>query len=289
MPSNIQEPNLHTVTIIGCGYVGMAVASHLYQKPGYFVTATTTRFERVAEIEKVATRVVVIKGNDPDSVRSLVQNHDTILLSIAPISDRQVSPNIYEETYIPTANNLVAALTDTQEEKQLIYLSSCSVYGNKKGDLVDETASVTPTDEYAEIMSKTEQILLQANSKNIKICILRLGGIYGPSREFAKRLSRIAGKTMPGSGEHFVNWIHLDDIVSAVDFIRSNQCYGIYNLVDNTKLTLRDLCNQVCDRYNLEQVIWDSSQPSLRDNNVRVNNQKIKAAGYNLVHPDLLL
>ena len=59
--------------------------------------------------------------------------------------------------------------------------------------------------------------------------------------------------------------------------------------MDNTKLTLRDLCNQVCDRYNLEQVIWDSSQPSLRDNNVRVNNQKIKAAGYNLVHPDLLL
>ena len=47
------------IAIIGCGYVGTAVARYWSQQLGYAVTVTTTTQERVAELEPVAQRVVV--------------------------------------------------------------------------------------------------------------------------------------------------------------------------------------------------------------------------------------
>lgn len=36
----------------------------------------------------------------------------------------------------------------------------------------------------------------------------------------------------PGDGEYFINWLHLDDIVSAIDFVFLQAVQKVYNLVD---------------------------------------------------------
>ena len=277
------------VAIIGCGYVGTALARYWDQQQGHSVTATTTRQERVAELEEVATQVVVMKGEDSQAVRSLLQNQDTVVLSIAPISDRQVDAEVYRETYIPTAKNLVAALKETPSVKQLIYLSSCSVYGNKKGEWVDEASPVDTNSEYNQVLCEAEQLLLDSASEDVKVCILRLGGIYGPERELTKRFARIAGKTIPGSGETFTSWIHLGDIIAAMDFLCQRRLGGIYNLVNDFNLTIRELCDLVCARQGLPRIIWDDTKPSYRFLNARVSSQKIKAAGYKLIHPETIV
>lgn len=274
--------------IIGCGYVGTAVARY-WQQQGHCVTATTTRQERVSEIEEVAEQVLVVKGNDPNAVQSALHNQDIVLLSVAPVSDRQVDAKEYAETYLPTVKNLVAALRQAPSVKQLIYLSSCSVYGNKKGEWVNEASPVDTESEYNKVLCEAEQVLLDSGSEDVTVCILRLGGIYGPDRELTKRFERIAGKTLPGSGSTFTSWIHLDDIIAAVDFANQNRLRGIYNLVNDFNLTIRELSDQVCDRQGLARIVWDTSQPSFRALNARIDNQKIKAAGYKLIHPDTIV
>jgi len=277
------------ITIIGCGYVGTTLAQYWHQKQSHLITATTTTNERVEELEKVADKVVIMKGDDATAVQSVVQNQDVVIVSVAPISDRQVDAEGYAATYIPTSKNLVAALNNAPTLKQIIYLSSCSVYGNRNSEWVDETVTISPQDKLGQILAQTEEILLAANTEKVKVCILRLGGIYGPERELGKRFVRIAGKTLPGTGENFMNWIHLDDIVSAVDFVLINQGQGIYNLVNDVTMMIRDLCDQICDRENLPQVLWNPSEPSQRDFNTRVSNQKLKAAGYKFIHPDTIV
>lgn len=299
------------VAILGCGYVGTALANFWHQQ-GHFVTATTTRSERVAEVEAVADRALVMRGDDSEAMRSLVQHHDTIAVTVAPISDRQVDAETYRKTYIPTVQNLVSALTDFPGEKQIIYLSSCAVYGNKNGEWVDETTPVTPDDLHGMVLYEAEQILLQAaemqnnrsfdpdfqtenpnfqpfnpveSSPRWRACILRLGGIYGPDRELDKRFNRLAGKTLPGTGENITNWIHQTDIVSAIAFLCDRQGQGIYNLVDDVKIPVRELLDLVCDRQQLPRILWDSSQPNFRAFNARVSNAKIKAAGYDFIYP----
>lgn len=277
------------VAIIGCGYVGKAIASHWYQKQDYSVRVTTTREERVEELTQIANQVMVMKTSDLNAVQSLVNNQNTVVISVAPISDRQVDAKTYAETYLPTAKNLATALKDVSSDKQIIYLSSCSIYGNHNGEWVNENSLVDTENEYSKVLGEAEQILLNSASEKVNVAILRLGGIYGSSRELSKRIVNLAGKTLPGNGQSISCWIHLDDIVAAIDFIHQNKLHGIYNLVNDLKLTSQEIFAQICNSQGIPQILWDATKPNFRSLNARVDNQKIKAAGYKLIYPDTLI
>ncbi|MDJ0775363.1 MAG: SDR family oxidoreductase [Mastigocoleus sp. MO_167.B18] len=269
--------------IIGCGYVGYALAEHLQQKKTCVVTATTTTPEKISKLQKVAQKALVLKGEDIEGLKSALQNQDTVLLSIARIGN-----STYQETYLQTAKNLVRAVKDNPTVKQIIYTSSSSVYGNFGGNLVDEETQIQPTSESGKTLRETEQILLSASNEKLSICILRLAGIYGPNREIRKIYSRFAGKTLPGEGKEAANWIHLDDIVGAIDFASRHRLAEIYNVVDDANLTRYEVIEKVCAEHNLEKIKWDSSLKSSRSSNARVSNQKLKAAGYKLIHPQII-
>jgi nucleoside-diphosphate-sugar epimerase len=269
------------ITIIGCGYVGSAVAKYWQQKMTLIVAATTTTPERVHELENITQKVILVRGNEEETLHNLLKNQDCVLLSIAP--GRGSS---YEETYLQTANTLIRALKNTSV-KQLIYTSTCSVYGDQNGMLVDEETPTNPINSNGEILKQTEQTLLSAINQNLHICILRLGGIYGPERELVKIYSRIAGQIRPGTGDEPSNWIHLDDIVGAIELARTQHLSGIYNVVDEENLLNRDVIARVCETHNLPPVTWDSSQQSKRNYDARISNQKLKDAGYKFTHPHM--
>ncbi|WP_017718009.1 SDR family oxidoreductase [Kamptonema formosum] len=275
------------VAIIGCGYVGTAVARH-WRNLGCFVTATTTSDRRVAELEEVAQRVVVTKADSEASLLSAIQNQEAVLLSVAPAGDKQVDAEGYEKTYLGTAENLVAALKHSPAVKQLIYTSSCAVCGNRNGEWVSEESPLSPANRQAEILRDTEQVLLGAAGESLQVCILRLGGIYGPGREIRKRFN-VCGKTLPGSGDNFTNWIHLDDIAGAVEFALANRLQGIYNLVNDEPVLARELADRVCVRYGFAKIQWEPAEHNSRSYSLRVSNQKLKAAGYRFTHSETLV
>lgn len=272
--------------VIGCGYVGTAVAQH-WQNLGHVITATTTTQQRIGELEKVAKQSIVLKRCDEETLHRILQNQDVVFLSVAPPGSQQVDAEMYEETYLHTANNLVLALQHVPNVKQLIYTSSCAMYGNSNGAWLSEVSPVAPANRHGEILHETEQVLLSESSQALKVCIFRLGAIYGPDRELKKRFNNLAGTTRPGTGNHFTNWIHLDDIVSASEFALDRQLQGIYNLVNDVPITARELFKQLCERYDLPEVEWNSSQDRTRSNNRRVSNQALKAEGYQLIHPEV--
>lgn len=177
------------------------------------------------------------------------------MVSVAPTSSQVVDEATDETIYLATAKNLVQALNQATTVKQIIYLSSCSVYGdqlrwcaerNRQGGWVDKASPISPSKPRSQILSQAEQILLQASREKQKVCILRLGGIYGPGRELINMFSGLAGMTLPGKGDRFINWIHRDDIVGAIEFARLNELEGIYNLLDDSQLTVKEQIEIVC-------------------------------------------
>lgn len=264
--------------IIGCGYVGTAVARR-WQDQGVDVLATTTRSDRVPELSAVVNQVKVVTGTDVVQLRAALSDRQVALLCVGP--KRGAS---YIETYLNTAKALASILPET-DIQQLIYTSSYSVYGQHHGAWVTETMPPVPATEKGEILAATEQALLAAASPQRQICVLRLGGIYGPGRTVESIYGRVAGTTRPGKGAEHGNWVHLDDIVGAVDWACQQRLAGVYNLVQDEILTVRELIGEVCDRQNLASVQWDESQPSRRAYNIRVSNAKLKSTGYQFVHP----
>lgn len=271
------------IAIVGCGYVGSAIARR-WSQDGHRVTATATGTERIAELKEVARDAVVMRGDDPSAMRELLQDQEAVLVSVG---DR--SRTKYKETYLGTALNLVATLPQAPGLRQIIYTSSCSVYGDKNGEWVDEDSPVVPANDKIKTLCDTEQVLLGASSPEVRVCILRLGGIYGPGREIIKIFRNVAGTTRPGTGAEPTNWIHLDDIVGALEFVRMKRSQGIYNLVHDVSLTSRELLDGLCQQYGLAEVSWDPSAPPTRSYNARVSKQKIKVAGFELIHPETML
>lgn len=268
--------------IIGCGYVGKTVAED-WQKQELSVLVTTTRQERVSELAAVADQVVVLTGTDASKLQAALADCDVALLCVG--SKRGAS---YADTYLGTARTLAQVLPNTAVQ-QVIYTSTCSVYGQHNGAWVSELMSPMPMTENGRVIEQTEQVLLAAATPERRVCILRLGGIYGPGRSLKKIYARAAGTTRPGSGEEATNWVHLDDIVGGIEWARQRQLAGIYNLVQDEVPTVRSLITRVCDRYQLAPVLWDEQRVSDRLKNVRISNAKIKSTGYAFVHPQFWL
>ena len=274
------------IAIIGCGYVGTVIA-RFWSQSGHLVTATTTTPEKISELEQVAKSVVVIKGDDLDALQDVVKEQDVVLLSVS-IRAANRSVSAYRETYLETAKNLVAALKQAPSVKQLIYTGSYAVLGDKNGEWTDENSPVAPANENGKIMYEVEQVLLAAQSETLGVCILRLAGIYGPGRELIKIFGRWAGTTRPGNGEDYTNWIHLDDIVGALEFVRLKQLQGIYHLTNDMPLQRREFFERLFQLHGLSKISWDGLASSVRPYNARLSNQKIKAAGFQLIHPETL-
>jgi nucleoside-diphosphate-sugar epimerase len=282
-----RRPFYENIAVLGCGYVGSTLADY-WQEQGHFVTGTTTSRERVPSLSQVVSKVVVMKGDEVGAVQSLLQDQDTLVVSIAPTGSQVADEATYEATYLTTTRNLVKVLNQSPKVKQVIYLSSCSVYGDCQGDWVTEASTVAPFERRSQVLHEAEKILLQASNEEQKVCILRLGGIYGPDRELVMMFGNLAGMTIPGKGDRFINWIHRDDIIGAIEFARLNELEGIYNLVDDSQLTVKEQVERVCSHYGLPPVRWDSSKLSFQRKSLRVSNQKLKAAGYQLTHPQLI-
>lgn len=62
------------IAIIGCGYVGCAVAQLWQQKTNFMITATTTTPERVRTLQTLAHKVVVIQGHNREGLK-LVESY----------------------------------------------------------------------------------------------------------------------------------------------------------------------------------------------------------------------
>lgn len=269
------------LAIVGCGYVGLAVAQ-IWRQQGHTVTATTTTAARIPELEIIADRAMVLQGEDEAGWRSLLKDQTAVLLCMGARN-----ADVYASTYLGTAQTLVKVLPEFLTVQQVIYTGSYAVYGDRQGAWVDETTPVAPVTRNGEILAATEQVLLSAASTAHKVCLFRLGGIFGEGRELAKIYGRVAGTTRPGSGQEAANWVHLDDIVGAIDFAQRDGLQGIYNLVCTVPLTVGEVIDRVCTTHNLSPVTWDASLPSARSYNARVSNQKLRAAGYKFVHPEI--
>jgi nucleoside-diphosphate-sugar epimerase len=279
------------ILIIGGGYVGSAIAQK-WQKDGHFITITTTTPHRIPELQAIANQAIVLKGDDLPQLKTIVKDQEVIVLMVSPRGGRELIN--YQQTYLETAHNVVTAVKNSPTVKQIIYTSSFGIIGDQNGDWIDETITIKPSNERNQILAQTEQVLLalnhQPNFDNIlKVCILRLAGIYGTNRELLKIFQSWAGTTRATDGEEYSNWIHLDDIVNALELIRLRQLQGIYHLGNDQPLPKKVLLEQLCQKHGLQPIHWTSPSASPYPHNLRLSNHKIKAEGLHLKYPETLL
>jgi len=263
------------VTIIGCGYVGTAVGVELVRQ-GKQVRATTTTASRVAELGALGFEAAVWRAGDVAALRTLVQDQEGVVLCVAP-GARGAD---YREVYWRAVESLVAALPETSV-RRVVYTSSTRVYGQDAGEWVDEQSETSPRDENGRVLLEAENLLLegverlaQSESRELTSTVLRLCGIYGPGRDPAERVLKLAGQARDDGGE-WVNLIHREDIAQAIIRLLAITHQGALNLSDDRPTTRQQYYDRLLARGGVAPMAWTKPTEGAPCGK-RVSNRAIK-------------
>ena len=275
--------------IIGTGYVGEAIA-RAWRQEGHELWGTTTRRERLSELAEVVDTPVMYDSTDSSSSLAFTQDMDAVLVSFAPSKLRHVDIDQYRVTFLGGVRNLVESLTSRTAEHpvKVVYLSSCGVYGNRGGRLTNEDDATDDHHPVNQVLAEAEAMVQSIRSENISVCVLRLGGIYGPERDIPGMLRSAAGQFVQRNGRNVPCWIHLDDIVKGIDFAFDHDLNQVYNLVNDTQMSGQEITDYMCEQAGLPLATWLTADTTDRVLNAKVSNEKIKGLGFTFTHPSFV-
>ncbi|HMC67348.1 MAG TPA: SDR family oxidoreductase [Gemmataceae bacterium] len=215
--------------IIGCGYLGRRIASR-WCREGHHVFATTRTGQHANELRQLGLEPVICDVLNPDTLATLPAVQ-TVVHCVG--LDRR-SGQTMRAVYVQGLANVLARLPTTN---RFLYISSTSVYGQRAGELVDETAVTEPSEESGRIVLEAEEL---ARKQWPGAIILRFAGIYGPGRLLRQEAVQ-AGEPIVAEPERWLNLIHVDDGATAVLAAESRSQPGaIYNVSDDHPIPRRE-------------------------------------------------
>ncbi len=274
------------ITIIGSGYVGLALARHWRREGQHQISLTTTRAARLESLHGQADRVLLARADDPEQLLQALEGAEVAVFCQAPRGDRLVDPVVYRATYCDPFVALQGLLPALPDLRQIVYTGSGSLYGDTGGAWVDEDTPPQPRDGHGEVLLEAEQLLSACRSPQRRVCVLRFGALYGPGRDLLRRLSPLAGTIRAGAGQEHCSWLHLDDAVGALAAAVQRGWDQTVNVVDDEPCTVATLMSRLTEATGQDPVCW---QPHLEDPaprpDRRVSNRRLHQLGYQLQHP----
>ena len=213
---------------------------------------------------------------DPE-IENKLKNVTHILISTPPEVERVIIKN-----YLTTLRN-------NKNLQWVGYLSSTSVYGDHKGDWVEEISSLQPTSEMGLKRMEAEQLLLNSN---LPVRIFRLAGIYSLERNIFSRLKKKEVKIINKKDQIFSR-IHVEDIAQVLfsSFSKSKN-KDIFNVSDDAPCAYKEVVQyaaallqvEMPKKINFEDLENSKMKDFYRDRK-KVQNSKIKSMGVKLKYP----
>jgi len=265
-----------SILIVGCGYVGEAVAD-LFHRADWAVEGWTGSAESAATLAAKPYPVRAVDISQRDRIGHDRATFDTF---VHCASSRGGDAEMYRRLYVNGVRNLLEAFPRARP----FFTSSTSVYAQHDRSWVTEESESNPDRETGRMLLEAEKLILAHSG-----IVTRLAGIHGPGR------SALLTKFLNGSAiidaqfDQFVNQVHRDDIASALYLVINSQSTagGIYNVVDDQPILQSECYRWLAQRLNRPvPPTGRSSQPPKRgDSNKRVSNAKLRNLGWSAQYP----
>ena len=230
--------------IVGCGDVGLRVARLLRDR--WRLLALTSSAVRLDALR--AAGVVPLRGDldRPETLGRLAGLADAVLHLAPP-----ASAGVHD---LRTAR-LIGALARSPRLSRLVYGSTSGVYGDCRGERVEETRPLAPATDRARRRVDAEMRLRRfGRSAGVAVTALRIPGIYALDREGGdprERLSRGA-PVLAAEDDVYTNHIHADDLARAcVAALYRGRPQRAVNANDDTELRMADYFDLAADLHGL--------------------------------------
>lgn len=271
-----------TVSILGCGWLGLPLARRLMEK-GCRVRGSTTTPEKRQRLEEEGIDSCLLRLTpelECGECESFWQS-DALVLNIPPGRGRD---NV--EEYFPAQVASVIDALSGSPVRRLIFASSTSVYPPGGGRMEESDAvpggAARPS---GNALLKAEQMLLEHAS--FRTTVLRFGGLYGGDRHPARYL---AGRKNLSRGNAPVNLIHRDDcmeiILRLLETAPEKGEDDVFNAVSDGHPPRTSYYPRAAEKLGLEPPEFEEDSST---GYKVVSNRKLKQRlGYRFRHPDPL-
>ncbi|MBP7240436.1 SDR family oxidoreductase [Amaricoccus sp.] len=261
---------------LGHGYSAAALAASL--GPGWRRIGTIRTTARAAELR--AQGVEPVDWGDPAALEAAVAVASHVLVSAPP-----------DALGDPVLARLGGQLRRRGPD-WVGYLSTTGVYGDRRGDWVDETGPLAPVSERGRWRVAAERAWAETG---LPVEVFRLAGIYGPGRSVFDRLRAGRAQRVIKPGQVFSR-IHVDDIAQALAASMATPRPGeAWNLADDEPAAPQDVLMFAAGLLGMDpppEIAFEAAElgPMARSfwsESKRVCNRRLRETlGVALRHPD---
>lgn len=193
------------LVICGYGWLGRYLGKAM--SATHTIIATTRSEEKALKISDKHIKGLVFSLGDDTTTLCEALGNATLVLNIPP-GRRNTQLDDFTDNMLTLIDNAVAARV-----ARIIFISTTSVYGDNRTDVLNEHASTQPETASAKAHVAIEQHLLDLKANaNVDVKIVRLAGLTGPDRHPVNSLS---GRTL-NAGNKRINLVHIHDVVAAL-------------------------------------------------------------------------
>ncbi len=235
-----------TAFVFGAGYLGYPVAKGLLRE-GWEVGLLTRSAEKAKNFRAEGFSPVVGDWRSWDIARR-IPPASRILIAVGHDSRTGSSRR---ETYVEGLRRVLPAIP---AEAEVVYVSSTGVYHQDGGVWVDEFSPARPQSEGGRAHLEAESLLCRTRRSGIgKTVVLRMAGLYGPSR--VPRLAAMRPGVPLAIKDGFLNLIHQRDAVRAIlGAWNQPEAQPLYVVSDGTPVCRRDFYREVAKHLGLREL-----------------------------------
>ena len=238
----------------GTGFIGGEVV-RLLRERGDEVVALVRSREKGAELERLGAELVEGDLNATGVTRKACEDCDTAIHGAAiykvgiPKSERD---GMHEANVRGTERVLDAAWQ--AGVSRIVYVSTINVFGNTRGNVVDETYERTPGD-WVSVYDETKWLAHQAAKERIEkgapIVVVQPGAVYGPGDHSEvgnvidqARSGKLMAVPFPDMG---LNLIHVQDAAKGIVLALDKGTVGESYVIGGEMTTMRKLVDSVAE------------------------------------------
>ncbi|WP_299760702.1 SDR family oxidoreductase [uncultured Pontibacter sp.] len=265
-----------TISIMGCGWLGMPLAERLVRH-GYTVKGSTTTPEKVEEILMKDIQPYLLDLASEQMDKAALQDFldtDVLVLNIPPHLRSDGG-----EAYMHQMHLLLKSLIQSPVSR-ILFVSSTSVYQDLNRTVTEEDISFTEEMEPNNMLLQAEKLF--QDREDWMTTVVRFSGLVGGNRQPGRFL---AGKKNVLNGDAPVNLIHLEDCLNILYSILEQQKWGkVYNACADMHPLRREFYTSSAQALGLtppEFSDMEKTQFKL------INSQKLKDdLSYTFIYPD---
>lgn len=199
----------------------------------------------------------------------------------------------YTEDNIKGTHTLLDCCKNYNKIKLFVHMSTDEVYGETKEDTFTEYSLLNPTNPYAATKAAAEMLVKSyQHSYKLPCIVIRANNVYGPNQypeklipKFIKMIKEGKTMTIHGEGKTRRNFLHVDDLVSAIDkIIKSGKIGNIYNIGSDNEYSVMEIASMILrliyPKEKLENHIKYVEDRPFNDYRYLIDSSKLRELGW---------